>query len=128
VNLPAPWTFKAPAGALLLVSILSACTPGGNGGGDGNGEADGCSNCRGTFLTWEPVDDARGYAYFTVTNNGSTTATATCTVTVRNDFGNFGFDILVGETIAPGQTINGKMAISVGEGSFLINQGEVTDC
>jgi hypothetical protein len=63
-----------------------------------------------------------------VTNNGSTTATAECTVRVSNDFGNFGFDFMVGEEVPPGETISGRMALSVGGGSFLIDDGEVTDC
>jgi hypothetical protein len=82
----------------------------------------------GTFIRWEPVDDAHGYAYFSVTNNGTTTETATCTVKVSNDFGNFGFDYLVGETVGPGDTISGRIPLSVGEGSYSVNHGEVTDC
>jgi hypothetical protein len=82
----------------------------------------------GTFIRWEPVDEANGYAYIEVKNNGTTTATAECTVRVGNDFGNFGFDFMVGEEIPPGETFSGRMALSVGEGSFLINEGEVTDC
>lgn len=82
----------------------------------------------GTFLRWEAVDDKRGYAYFKITNNGTAPATAKCSIRVRNDFGNFGFDSLVGEVVQPSQTITGRIPISVGEGSRLINQGEVTDC
>jgi hypothetical protein len=82
----------------------------------------------GTFLRWEPVDDSRGYAYFKITNNGSTTETAKCTIKVENDFGNFGFDYLVGESVPAGDTIRGRIALDVGEGSFLIDRGEVTDC
>ena len=82
----------------------------------------------GTFVEWVPVDEANGYAYITIKNNGTTTVTAECTVSVRNEFGNFGFDSLVGEEIAPGETFSGRMAISVSEGSFLINEGEVKDC
>jgi hypothetical protein len=85
-------------------------------------------NVTGTFVRWEAVDDKRGYAYFTATNHGTETVTAECKVSVRNDFGNFGFDSLVGEQIAPGETLSGRMSISVGDGSQLINQGEVTDC
>lgn len=85
-------------------------------------------NLVGTFVEWVPVDEANGYAHFTIKNNGTTTVTAECTVSVSNDFGNFGFDSLVGEQIAPGETISGRMAISVSEGSFLINEGEVKDC
>ncbi|MDO8484283.1 MAG: hypothetical protein Q7S35_04995 [Candidatus Limnocylindrales bacterium] len=86
------------------------------------------SHLTGSFVRWEPVDEANGYAYFTVTNSGTTTETATCTVRVENDFGNFGFDILVGEPVGPGETISGRLPLSVGEGSFLINQGEVNNC
>lgn len=86
------------------------------------------TDIRGEFVRWEPVDDARGYAYFTITNHGDAAATAECSVRVSNDFGNFGFDSLVGERIAAGDTFTGRMAISVSEGSFLINEGEVTDC
>jgi hypothetical protein len=86
------------------------------------------SHLTGTFLRWEPVDEQNGYAYFSITNNGTTTETATCTISVENDFGDFGFDILVGEPVGPGETISGNIPISVGEGSFLINKGEVTNC
>jgi hypothetical protein len=75
-----------------------------------------------------PVDDAHGYAFFSVTNSGGVTQTATCTITVQDDFGDFGFDYLVGETVGPGQTITGKIPLSVGKGSFLINRGTVKDC
>jgi hypothetical protein len=85
-------------------------------------------NVTGTFVRWEPVDDKRGYAYIRMTNHGTTTATAECSVHVRNSFGNFGFDSLVGEEIAPGATLTVKLPISVGDGSFLIDEGEVTDC
>jgi hypothetical protein len=86
------------------------------------------TNITGRFISWEPVDDARGYASFSVTNHGSAAAEATCTVRVSNDFGNFGFDYMVGETIGAGDTRNFRMALNVDEGSFLINEGEVTDC
>jgi hypothetical protein len=95
-----------------------------NGGGDGGSS----SSLTGRFIRWEPVDEANGYAYISVTNHGSTAGVAECTVTVRNDFGDFGFDYMVGETIGAGETFSGRMAINVGEGSFLINQGDVTDC
>lgn len=85
-------------------------------------------NVTGTFLRWEPVDDARGYAHFSVTNNGDKAVTVTCTISVRNDFGDFGFDSLVGERIAAFDTLSGKIPINVGEGSFLIEEGEVKDC
>lgn len=82
----------------------------------------------GSFIRWEPVDDARGYAVFTVTNNGSAAGTAKCSVSVRNEFGNFGFDSLVGETVGAGQTRTFRLALSVGSGSRLINTGTVKDC
>ena len=82
----------------------------------------------GTFIKWEPVDEANGYAYISIKNNGSSTATAECTVRVSNDFGNFGFDFMVGEDIPAGETWTGRMALSVGEGSLLINKGIVEDC
>ncbi len=36
--------------------------------------------------------------------------------------------VWVGEDIPAGQTITGRIAINVGEGSFLIDKGTVTDC
>lgn len=104
---------------------------------DGGGNAPGISaptsapatsNLTGKFLSWEPVHEANGDAHFSVTNNGTSAAAAKCSISVRNDFGNFGFDSLVGETVAPGQTITGKIPISVSRGSFLINSGDVKDC
>lgn len=81
-----------------------------------------------TFDNWEPVDDGNGYAYFSITNRGTASAVAKCTVTVKDDLGDFGFDSLVGETVGPGQTVHGKMAISVGKGSYLVNTGTVDRC
>jgi hypothetical protein len=86
------------------------------------------ANLVGRFIRWEPVDESSGYAYIEVQNRGATSAVAECTVRVSNDFGDFGFDYLVGETIAAGDTLSGRVPIDVGEGSFTINHGEVTDC
>jgi hypothetical protein len=86
------------------------------------------SHLTGEFVRWEPVDEQNGYAYFSITSTGSATEVATRTIRVSNDFGNFGFDSLVGEEVGPGHTISGFIPMSVGEGSFLINEGEVTDC
>ncbi len=44
---------------------------------------------------------------------------AECTVKVSNDFGNFGFDYMAGEELAPRETMSGRMALDVGEGSAL---------
>ena len=85
-------------------------------------------NLVGRFIEWEAVDDAHGYAYFEIENTGSSAATAECTIRVSNDFGNFGFDVLVGERVPAGDTISGRIPLDVGEGSFQINKGEVTDC
>lgn len=102
---------------VLAALVLGGCGPGG-----------GSKNLTGTFLRWQPVDSANGYAYFTVTNNGASTAVAKCTVNVRDDFGDFGFDTLVGETVPAGQTVTLKMAIGMGKGSLLVNHGTVKDC
>jgi len=126
-------------GCLGIIAVLIAIgwignalgITGGAGSGGSSGTSSGTSssgNISGEFLYWEPVDDKRGYAYFSLTNHGSTSAVATCTVHVSNDFGNFGFDYLVGETVGAGQTVTGKIPINVGEGSLLINKGEVTNC
>ena len=118
-------------GLIVVGIIISAINSGGGpgptqrGGGD-DSEPNG--NLVGRFIRWEPVDEARGYAYFEITNRGTSTATAECTIEVRNDFGNFGFDILVGERVPAGETISGRIPINVGEGSFLIDEGEVSDC
>jgi hypothetical protein len=99
--------------------------------GDGSTEVDDAiqnASLVGRFVSWEPVDDARGYVNFTITNRGSSSATAECRITVTNSFGDFGFDSLVGERIPAGETVRLRMAINVGEGSFLIDEGEVTDC
>lgn len=108
--------------AFGMIRDWTDSTSGGNGGGNP------ARNVTGAFVGWDPDDDVHGYVVFTITNHGSQTETARCSVRVSNDFGNFGFDSLVGETVGPGQTINGRMAISVGEGSALINKGEVSDC
>ena len=117
---------------VIVVGAYLLFGRGGSGDNDDNGSDGGTApaakHLTGEFVLWEPVDDAHGYAYFTVTNNGTTTETAECTIKVDNDFGNFGFDYLVGERVGPGETISGKVALDVGEGSFLINHGEVTDC
>lgn len=53
---------------------------------------------------------------------------AECNVSVSNDFGNFGVDVMTGEYIEPGDTRRFRMLLDVSEGAFLINEGEVTDC
>jgi hypothetical protein len=123
-----PWLL---AFAVLVVVALVYSSYRGTSGGDTPGKTDPPAAAKqlvGTFLRWEPVDESNGYAYFSIKNNGSSSAVAECTVRVSNDFGNFGFDFLVGETVAAGKTVTGKMAISVGEGSALINEGVVEDC
>lgn len=82
----------------------------------------------GKFVRWEAVDARRGYAYISVTNSGPVAGTAKCTVSVKNDFGNFGFEFLTGVVVQPGETASGRVAIDVGSGSPLINSGTVTDC
>ncbi len=85
-------------------------------------------NITGRFIEWQAVDDGHGYALFSVTNHGSHPAKAECTVEVFNDFGSFGVDIMTGESIAAGETRRFRVALSTGEGSFLINDGDVKDC
>lgn len=134
--LPVPVKAKGPSlllflvGAIVIAGIAAAIN-----GGTGNGATDRdddpparSSNLVGRFLRWEPVDESSGYAYFEVENRGSSSATATCSIRVSNDFGDFGFDSLVGERVAAGKTLSGRVALDVGEGSFTINEGTVTDC
>ena len=82
----------------------------------------------GAFVRWAPVDDGHGYAYFTITNHGSSPETAKCFVEVSDDFGDFGFDTLIGASVSPGQTISGNIPLSVGKGAFLMNHSNVKDC
>lgn len=104
---------------LLLGSVFAtvvACS--------GNSE-----NLTGAFVSWEPVDSAHGYANFTVTNNGTEVATASCTVLVRTDFGEQGFDYLADEEIQPGETKNLRMPLTVtGNSAANVTKGEVRDC
>ena len=125
---------RALIGVLLLIGIAVAFVSGNDEGEatptDRPVQDDDEPNARitGEFLRWEPVDEENGYAYFSITNHGPEDGVAECTIEVRNDFGDFGFDILVGESIEAGETIRSRIPIDVGEGSFLINEGEVTDC
>jgi hypothetical protein len=117
--------------ALIILGVLWFLNRGGDNNGSNSGtdpDATAEKHLTGRFISWEPVDDSSGYAVFSVTNNGTSRATATCTIKVENDFGDFGFDYLVGEPVDPGETIRGRVALDVGEGSFTINHGEVTDC
>ena len=109
----------------IALGVLGALSGGTSGG---SGSSGGGAHLTGTFLGWEPVDEGHGYARFSITNSGTETATAKCFIRVQDDFGDFGFDGLVGEEVGPGQTITGRIPIGVGTGSFLINHGEVTDC
>ncbi|HLX34865.1 MAG TPA: hypothetical protein VKR30_06420 [Candidatus Limnocylindrales bacterium] len=111
-------------GLVLLLLVGVAITAVG-GGKTGTGAA---RNLTGTFVSWQPVDDGHGYAFFTVTNLGSSPEEPKCTVKVSDDFGDFGFDILVGQSVSPGQTLSGDIPLSVGKGAFLMNHGSVTDC
>lgn len=116
-------------GLVILLGVIGYMNRGtGTGTGSNNGGAPSENHLTGKFLEWVPVDEGNGYAYFSITNSGTTTETATCSISVKNDFGNFGFDSLVGESVGAGQTITGKIPLSVSKGSFLINSGEVTDC
>lgn len=90
--------------------------------------ADSSANITGTFVAWDPVDDSSGYALFTLHNSGTASGVAKCTISVKDDFGDFGFDSLVGETVELGQRVSGKIPINVGKGSFKMNHGEVKDC
>lgn len=112
-------------GILVVLGLIGAFVAGCDGGG---GAAQETKHLSGTFLSWLPVDEGHGYAYFSIKNDGTTAATAKCMISVKNDFGDFGFDALVGEAVGPGQTIKGRVPLSVGKGSFLINAGEVKDC
>ena len=114
--------------AALMVLSLVACDTDRSDTDADRDAAEETSHLTGEFIRWEPVDDARGYAYFSITNHGTSAEVAECTIEVSNDFGNFGFDILVGENVPAGETISGRIPIDVSEGSFLINHGEVTDC
>jgi hypothetical protein len=111
--------------ALGVASRLGNSQPpsGGAGGGSGGG-----ANITGTFVDWNPVDDSSGYALFTLHNSGAASGVAKCTISVKDDFGDFGFDSLVGETVEPGQTVSRRLPINVGKGSYKINHGEVKDC
>jgi hypothetical protein len=112
----------------VLGVLLGACDTGGGSGPEPTPKPTPAKHLSGKFIRWEPVDDAHGYAYFSVTNHGNKVAVAECTISVENDFGNFGFDYLVGERIKPGKTLRGRVPLDVGEGSFSINRGEVKDC
>jgi hypothetical protein len=90
--------------------------------------ADSSANITGTSVAWDPVDDSSGYALFTLHNSGTASGVAKCTISVKDDFGDFGFDSLVGETVELGQRVSGKIPINVGKGSFKMNHGEVKDC
>jgi hypothetical protein len=80
------------------------------------------------FAGWARVDDAHGYAYVSITNSSTSAATAKCLISAKDDFGDFGFDSLMGEAVGAGQTVQVKIPISVSKGSFLINSREVTGC
>lgn len=104
----------------ILVLVLSACAP---------AEKPDLSDIHGAFVNWEPVDDDRGYAIFTVTNDGTEAGTAQCIVQVLNDFGNFGTDSMAGERIEAGDTRSFRIAMTVPDGGgLLINRGTVTNC
>lgn len=82
----------------------------------------------GTFIGWDAIDDARGYAIITVHNNTTGEFTLECTVTVTSDFGDTGSGVMEPETLLPEQEVSVQVAINVGDGAGAINDGEVTDC
>jgi hypothetical protein len=130
---PAKKSSNRLVGCLSILIVIGAIgyLTGNKGSGGSSQQADpngGGKHLTGTFLRWDPVDEGDGYAYFSITNTGTVTETAECSVSVKDDFGDFGFDSLVGETVGPGQTVTGKLPLSVGKGSFLINSGEVKSC
>lgn len=89
----------------------------------------GTPNIRPEFVRWEPIDASRGYAYISLVNEGSSAGTAKCVVEVKSDFGDIGFDILVGIDLAPGERWDGRVPLTVsGDGAFLVTLGSVRDC
>jgi hypothetical protein len=79
----------------------------------------------GEYLGWVSIDSARGYALVSFTNTSSSEASLSCTVSVRTDFGNSGFDILTG-TIDAGETIEQRVALTVTDNAAaLVDSGEV---
>jgi hypothetical protein len=119
---------RTAVAVLIMLLVATAC--GGNArrnGGHGATNAE-QEHLSGTFIRWEPVDSARGYAYFSVTNNGASEAVAKCMVMVFDEYGNFDFDYLGGQKVRSGATIYGKVELDVGEGSTLPHSGDVTDC
>src|SRR5688500_4065331 len=102
--MPAIQPATASSGSSLATSILGALVLIGGLGVVGvlawnamSGSSEPEPRLVGEIGEWDAVDDARGYVHFTVTNEGEVAATATCTVSVRNDFGNFGVDVMTGE-------------------------------
>lgn len=78
-----------------------------------------------TFIGWDVVDDARGWAFLTVRNDSLEEVTAECTVTVSSEFGDTGTGTMEPETLLPSETVNVRVAVEVGSGSAAIDSGEV---
>lgn len=126
---PFPWlTSKLTlAGAAVLVAFIVFLEV--SRGQTAHEETTRASTLVGSFEQWVPLDDSHGYAMFTVTNTGTTSQTPECFVTVANDFGETGSDILTGAApVAPGQTVALTIALSMEKGAFLVTGGNVNFC
>ncbi len=111
----------AGIGCLIIIIIVVLIAIFGHGSGSGG-------SVTGT-ATWLPVDTAHGYALVTLTNSGSEDATATCTVEATTDFGDMGFDSMVGENIPAGQTVTAKFPLTIqNESAFKVTSVTVKDC
>jgi hypothetical protein len=113
---------------LVAAVVLLWIVLGGNGGSGATPDPATPSHLTGKLLGWDPVDQASGYARFSVTNSGTADAVAKCSITVKNDFGDSGFDFLVGLPVPAGETVTSRIPLSVGKGSFTMNRGSVTGC
>jgi len=104
--------------ALIIWGIVALV--GGGGGG---------ASLEGHFISWIPEDSAHGYALISVTNHGTKGAEANCSVVVQTDFGDVGFDYLDGTYVGPGETVQGRVPLTVqNNAAFNVRTGDVKDC
>jgi hypothetical protein len=105
---------------LATTVVLATAGCGGSGGSS--------ASVSGTVDQWLPVDAGHGYALVTFTNDGTDTATVTCTVEVSDDFGDRGWDY-IDITLAPGESQKGRVALTVqSDGAYKVNGGVVKEC
>jgi len=109
-------------GVIVVVAVVWFVATQCHGSGSG-------SQITGRVVDYQAVDAGHLQVVVELTNQGSDTATANCTVEATTPYGDMGFDYLAGESVGPGETKTGTVGLIIqNNAAALVNQVEVKDC